>query len=92
MRPVDHVLRWVFAGRRLEVRRPLGPVPQTTLATDDVDRAVVHERQEEGAERAPGGVEGLGGAPERHERVVDHVLGEHRLTGDPERQPVGRAR
>src|ERR671911_1730421 len=45
-------LRRVFARDGLEVRRPLLPGSESLLPTDRVHAAVVHEREEEGSERA----------------------------------------
>ena len=91
-RVVHDILRRVFAGQRLEVRRTLGSFAEPFLATDRIDRPMVHQGQEERPERTPRGIERLGGPPERHERVVDHVLGQHLLTRQAIRQPVGRRR
>ena len=56
-----------------------------------VDRPMVHQGQEERPERAASGVEGLRGPPEGQEGVVNHVLRQDLLAGQPIRQAVGRA-
>ena len=42
--------------------------------------------------RSPRRIEGLGGAPEGHEGVVDDLLGQQVVAGDAEGEPVGRRR
>src|SRR5205823_7402623 len=61
------------------------------LATDEVDRAPVDERQDPGARLGPLGEEAAGGAPDGEERLLDGVLGEHRVAENPECEPVGDA-
>jgi hypothetical protein len=82
----------VFADERLEVRSSFRPGPQARLAPDEVDRAMVHEGQEERPERPAGRVVRLGGAPEREEGVVHDVLRQDLLAGDANGETVRRAR
>jgi glutaredoxin len=49
----------------------------------------VHEGQEERPERAPRGIVGLGGPPQREEAVVHHVLREDLLPGQAVGEAVG---
>jgi len=76
---LDDVLRRVFAGRGLEVRRTLRPPAQALLTADGIDGPVVHQGQEERAECPSGGVERLGRPPQRHEGVLDDLLGDQVL-------------
>ena len=78
---VDHVLRYVFVGDGLEVRRALLPFAQAFLATHRIDGPVVHERQEERAERTTGRIERLWRTPQRQEGLVHDVLGKDLLPG-----------
>ena len=51
--------------------------------------AVVHQGQEEGSERRPGGIERLRRPPQGQEGVVHHVLRQDLLPGDPVGKAVG---
>ena len=79
----------VPSGIPSEVRRAAVPAAHPLLAADRVDGSVVHQGQEEGAERAPYRVVGLGRPPQGQETVVHHVLRERRLAREAVRQPVG---
>jgi glutaredoxin len=87
---VNHVFRNIFAMSGLEVRRALLSFAQSFLPADRIDRPVVYQGEEERAERAARGVVGLWGAPEGHERVMDDVLGQDLLAGEPVGKPVCR--
>lgn len=86
---VDDDVRNIFAMNRLEVRDALCAFPKALLPADGVDRSMVNQRQEEGAERAPSGIVGLRRAPDGQERVVNRVLGQASLPGDAEREAEG---
>jgi hypothetical protein len=81
-------LRRVFARDGLEVRRSRLPGSESLFPADRVHAAVVHEREEEGSERTPGGVERLRRSPDREERVMDDVLRQGLLSREPEGEPV----
>jgi hypothetical protein len=66
VRVLDDVLRRVFAGRGLEVRRTLGAAPEALLTADGIDGPVMDQGQEEGPERPRAG-RNLRRAPEREE-------------------------
>ena len=85
-------VRRVFADQGFEVRRALGPRSQAGFPPDQVDRPVVHEREEEGSEGSACRVVRLGRSPEGHEGIVDDVLSQDLLSGHAVGEPVGRSR
>src|SRR5581483_12084239 len=85
---LDDLFRYIFAGAGLEVRDALGPFSEALLPADGVHRSVMDQGHEEGAERAPRGIVGLRRPPQGEEGVVDHLLRERVLPGDPKREGV----
>jgi hypothetical protein len=62
------------------------------LAAHGLDRPVVHQRQQPGGDAPPGAVEAARIAPDRHEDVLQHVLGQDVVgedaAGQRERRPL----
>src|SRR5206468_6332521 len=88
-RLLGYRVRYIFDKGGLEVRCLIRSGPQPLLAPDRVHRSVMDEGQEERSKGAPRGVVGLGGAPEREEGVVDHVLRQELGADETVGQTVG---
>ena len=76
---------------RLEVRGALGAPAQALLAPDGVDGPVVHEREEEGPERATGRIERFRCPPDSEECLLYDLLRDQLLGRHPQRDAVRRS-
>ena len=92
--PAGRAVAVDVVGRLLDGRERLGLLAALArgLGADDVDRAPVRVREQEGAERAAAGVEALRRAPEADDHLLHDLLRHRAVAHDAERQREDRAR